>query len=95
LVRPVNNDYGWHLGEILDPFGHHWEIGEPLTREPEFLSIISPTSVLKSLFTVIYLGLGEALFLGAPLPLSEGMETAIRLPGLPQGLLDCAREEIE
>lgn len=32
VVRPVNNEYGWRLGRIVDPFGHHWEIGKPLTE---------------------------------------------------------------
>jgi PhnB protein len=31
VVRPVSNDYGWRLGRMLDPFGHHWEIGKPLS----------------------------------------------------------------
>ena len=26
-VVPVGNAHGWRLGRILDPFGHHWEIG--------------------------------------------------------------------
>ena len=30
VVRPVCNEYGWRLGRIVDPFGHHWEIGKPL-----------------------------------------------------------------
>jgi PhnB protein len=30
IVVPVADDYGWRLGRILDPFGHHWEIGRPL-----------------------------------------------------------------
>jgi PhnB protein len=30
VVWPVHNDYGWRLGRIVDPFGHHWEIGKPL-----------------------------------------------------------------
>ena len=30
-VAPVADDYGWRLGRIVDPFGHHWEIGRPLT----------------------------------------------------------------
>jgi len=30
VVWPVSNQYGWRLGRILDPFGHHWEIGKPL-----------------------------------------------------------------
>jgi PhnB protein len=30
VVWPVRNQYGWRLGRIVDPFGHHWEIGKPL-----------------------------------------------------------------
>jgi PhnB protein len=30
VVWPVDNQYGWRLGRIVDPFGHHWEIGKPL-----------------------------------------------------------------
>jgi PhnB protein len=30
VVQPVVNQYGWRLGRIVDPFGHHWEIGKPL-----------------------------------------------------------------
>ena len=29
VVWPVSNEYGWRLGRIVDPFGHHWEIGKP------------------------------------------------------------------
>ncbi len=29
-VAPVAEDHGWRLGRIVDPFGHHWEIGRPL-----------------------------------------------------------------
>ena len=30
-VSPVENkEYGWRQGRIMDPFGHHWEIGRPL-----------------------------------------------------------------
>jgi PhnB protein len=29
-VYPVGEDYGWRLGRVVDPFGHHWEIGRPL-----------------------------------------------------------------
>ena len=32
VVEPVANPYGWRLGRIVDPFGHHWEIGKPLTH---------------------------------------------------------------
>jgi PhnB protein len=31
VVWPVNDQsYGWRVGRIADPFGHHWEIGKPL-----------------------------------------------------------------
>ena len=29
-IVPVKEDYGWRLGRVVDPFGHHWEIGHPL-----------------------------------------------------------------
>ena len=32
VVHPVAEQYGWRLGRIVDPFGHHWEIGKPLAR---------------------------------------------------------------
>ncbi len=34
VVWPVGNQYGWRLGRIADPFGHHWEIGKLLTQVP-------------------------------------------------------------
>jgi PhnB protein len=30
VVWPVANQYGWRIGRVVDPFGHHWEIGKPL-----------------------------------------------------------------
>jgi len=30
VVWPVSDQHGWRLGRVLDPFGHHWEIGKPL-----------------------------------------------------------------
>lgn len=32
VVHPVTNEYGWRLGRIADPFGHHWGIGKPLSE---------------------------------------------------------------
>jgi PhnB protein len=29
VVVPVKNEYGWRLGRVVDPYGHHWEIGRP------------------------------------------------------------------
>ena len=33
IVWNVKNDYGWRLGRLVDPFGHHWEIGKPLQEK--------------------------------------------------------------
>ena len=32
VVWPVANQYGWRMGRVVDPFGHHWEIGKPLSK---------------------------------------------------------------
>ena len=29
-IWPVRNENGWFMGRVVDPFGHHWEIGKPL-----------------------------------------------------------------
>jgi PhnB protein len=29
-VVAVENAYGWRLGRVVDPYGHHWEIGHEL-----------------------------------------------------------------
>jgi PhnB protein len=34
LMAPVSDQHGWRLGRIADPYGHHWEIGRPLTTWP-------------------------------------------------------------
>jgi PhnB protein len=33
-ASPVRDEHGWHLGRIVDPFGHEWEIGAPLGTWP-------------------------------------------------------------
>jgi PhnB protein len=33
-VVAVTEEYGWLLGRVVDPFGHHWEIGRPLGPWP-------------------------------------------------------------
>ena len=33
-VSPVNEEHGWLLGRIEDPYGHQWEIGKPLAEWP-------------------------------------------------------------
>jgi len=34
LVRPAADEHGWRLGRVVDPFGHHWEVGKPLVPWP-------------------------------------------------------------
>ena len=31
VVWPVENQHGWRVGRMADPFGHHWELGKPLS----------------------------------------------------------------
>jgi len=33
-VSAVEDEYGWRLGRIGDPFDHEWEIGKPLGAWP-------------------------------------------------------------
>lgn len=33
-VYAVEEAHGWLLGRVADPFGHHWEIGKPLSTWP-------------------------------------------------------------
>jgi PhnB protein len=32
-VFPVAEEHSWRLGRLVDPFGHHWEIGRPLENK--------------------------------------------------------------
>ena len=29
-VYPITEGHGWRMGRVVDPFGHHWEIGRQL-----------------------------------------------------------------
>ena len=32
VVAPItDHPYAWRVGRVVDPFGHHWEIGKPLS----------------------------------------------------------------
>ena len=31
-VYRVHDEHGWRLGRVVDPYGHHWEIGRPLAQ---------------------------------------------------------------
>jgi PhnB protein len=33
-INSVTEEHGWRLGRIDDPFGHRWEIGNPVTPWP-------------------------------------------------------------
>ncbi len=33
VVCPVTEGHGWRIGRVVDPFGHHWEIGRPLSSK--------------------------------------------------------------
>ncbi len=35
LFPVIDQPYGWRIGRLVDPFGHHWEIGRPISSEPE------------------------------------------------------------
>jgi PhnB protein len=34
VTGAVADEHGWRVGRIVDPFGHHWEIGKPLVPWP-------------------------------------------------------------
>ncbi len=33
-TSPVEDEHGWRLGRLVDPFGHEWEVGRPLGPWP-------------------------------------------------------------
>jgi len=35
VVAAISEDHGWRIGRIVDPFGHHWEIGRSLRETNE------------------------------------------------------------
>jgi PhnB protein len=34
VLYPAADEHGWRLGRIVDPYGHHWEVGRPLGPWP-------------------------------------------------------------
>jgi PhnB protein len=30
-IHPVSEGHGWRVGRVVDPYGHHWEIGRQLS----------------------------------------------------------------
>lgn len=31
VIAAMYEGHGWRIGRLCDPFGHHWEIGKPIT----------------------------------------------------------------
>ncbi len=31
-VYPLSEEHGWRVGRVVDPFGHHWEIGRQIAH---------------------------------------------------------------
>jgi PhnB protein len=34
-VHAVSEEHGWRVGRVVDPFGHHWEIGRLLSIQSD------------------------------------------------------------
>ena len=34
VVCPIRTEHAWRIDRVLDPFGHHWEIGKPVIAWP-------------------------------------------------------------
>jgi PhnB protein len=32
IICQIKTDHAWRIGRVVDPFGHHWEIGKPLPK---------------------------------------------------------------
>jgi PhnB protein len=32
-VYAISEGHGWRVGRVVDPYGHHWEIGRPLAGQ--------------------------------------------------------------
>ena len=35
---PVDQEHGWLVGRVVDPYGHEWEVGKPLVEWPSTTS---------------------------------------------------------
>ena len=74
-VFPVSEEHGWRVGRLVDPFGHHWEIGCPSLLLPE--SNTSLRRLSKWILGIILSGLltlgvaGLVMHLGAPVDMTK------------------------
>ena len=41
-ISVVNEEHGWRVGRVVDPYGHEWEIGRPVEDWPTPKAIRSP-----------------------------------------------------
>jgi PhnB protein len=32
ILCQIKTEHAWRIGRVVDPFGHHWEIGKPLPK---------------------------------------------------------------
>ena|ERR1700684_726897 len=32
VICQIRTEHAWRIGRLVDPFGHHWEIGKPLPK---------------------------------------------------------------
>ena len=51
-VSPVTEEHGWRIGRIEDPYGHDWEIGQPLGAWPPASSDAAPAEPAERAATV-------------------------------------------
>ncbi len=49
VVSPVGNQHGWRVGRVVDPFGHHWEIGKPVSHDRCAISSVPFTVAIVAL----------------------------------------------
>lgn len=74
-VFPVSEEHGWRVGRLVDPFGHHWEIGCPSLLPSE--SKLSLLQLSKWVFGIILAGAltlgvaGLVMHIGAPVDMTK------------------------
>ena len=74
-VFPVSEEHGWRVGRLVDPFGHHWEIGCPTS--PLLGNKFSLLQLSKWIFGIIVSGVltlgvaGLIMHLGAPVDMTK------------------------
>jgi uncharacterized damage-inducible protein DinB len=63
-VYPVSEGHGWRVGRLVDPFGHHWEIGREVgDEEPVNEKTLNPAETKDDLHSTSNQGKTATLFL--------------------------------